>query len=124
MQRVFPTLRITAYEKSKLFYIDGLGFHIDWEHRFEPHLPVFMQITRDGMSLFLSQHSGDCHVGGAVYFFIDDVDQWHRSFLQHGVHPEKPLQNTSYGLREMCVVDPDGNRLRFGTNLKNGAPEI
>lgn len=123
MQRVFPTLRITDYDRSKSFYIDGLGFHIDWEHRFEPPLPVFMQITRGGMSLFLSQHSGDCQVGGAVYFFIDDVDEWHRSFLQRGVHPQDPPQNTSYGLREMCVVDPDGNRLRFGTPLKKGTSE-
>jgi catechol 2,3-dioxygenase-like lactoylglutathione lyase family enzyme len=42
MQRVFPTLRITDYEKSKSFYVEGLGFDIDWEHRFEPDLPGFM----------------------------------------------------------------------------------
>ncbi|HEX9136385.1 MAG TPA: glyoxalase superfamily protein [Nitrospirota bacterium] len=65
-------------------------FLIDWEYRFEPPVPVFMQITRGGMSLFLSQHGGDCQVGGAVYLFIDDVDEWHPSFLQRGVHPGGP----------------------------------
>ena len=29
-QRVMPTLRITNYARSKAFYVDGLGFHIDW----------------------------------------------------------------------------------------------
>jgi catechol 2,3-dioxygenase-like lactoylglutathione lyase family enzyme len=117
MQRVFPTLRITDYERSKSFYVEGLGFHIDWEHRFEPDLPVFMQITRDGLSLFLSQHGGDCAVGGAAYLFVSNVDEWYRGFIQRGVHSENPPQNTSYGVREICIVDPDGNRLRFGTDL-------
>ena len=49
MQNVYPTLRITNYEKSKAFYVDGLGFQIEGEHRFAPHLPVFMTISRDGL---------------------------------------------------------------------------
>jgi len=52
MQKVYPTLRITDYEKSKSFYVDGLGFQIEKEHRFAPHLPVFMTISRDGLSLY------------------------------------------------------------------------
>ena len=54
MQNVIPALRITNYEQSKRFYTEGLGFHIDWEHPFEPGLPVFMQISRDGMTIYLS----------------------------------------------------------------------
>ncbi|EAD8123256.1 VOC family protein, partial [Listeria monocytogenes] len=46
MQKVIPALRITDYTRSKEFYIDGMGFQIDWEHRFEPHFPVFAQITK------------------------------------------------------------------------------
>ncbi|EKE5659119.1 glyoxalase superfamily protein, partial [Listeria monocytogenes] len=49
MQKVIPALRITDYTRSKEFYIDGMGFQIDWEHRFEPHFPVFAQITKDEM---------------------------------------------------------------------------
>jgi hypothetical protein len=81
MQRVFPTLRITDYEKSKSFYVDELWFQVDWDQRFEPHLPVFMQISRDDLSLFLSQHSGDGQPGGAAYFFVSDVDEGCRDFL-------------------------------------------
>jgi hypothetical protein len=45
-----------------------LGFHIDWEHRFRPNFPVFVQISRDGMVIFLSEHAGDCEVGGLVHY--------------------------------------------------------
>jgi catechol 2,3-dioxygenase-like lactoylglutathione lyase family enzyme len=113
-QTVFPELRITDYARSKAFYVDGLGFQIDWEHRFEPNLPVFMQLTRAGQSLFLSEH-GNSKVGGAAYFFVPDVDAWYRDFTGAGVRPESPPTDAPYGIREMCVVDPDGNRLRFGT---------
>jgi catechol 2,3-dioxygenase-like lactoylglutathione lyase family enzyme len=34
-QRVMPTLRMTDYARSKQFYVDALGFQIDWEHRFD-----------------------------------------------------------------------------------------
>jgi len=52
-QRVMPTLRIADYPRSKHFYVDCLGFQIDWEHRFEPGFPVFMQVSREGLAFFL-----------------------------------------------------------------------
>jgi catechol 2,3-dioxygenase-like lactoylglutathione lyase family enzyme len=73
-QRVFPQLRMTDWNRSRQFYVEGLGFTVDWEHRFEPGLPVFAQLTRDGLSIFLTEHAGDCQVGGAAYFVFDNVD--------------------------------------------------
>ena len=73
-QRVFPQLRMTNWQRTRAFYVDGLGFSVDWEHRFEPGLPVFAQLTRDGLSLFMTEHAGDCQVGGAAYLVVDDVD--------------------------------------------------
>jgi catechol 2,3-dioxygenase-like lactoylglutathione lyase family enzyme len=64
MQQVVPTLRIANYARSKAFYVDALGFQIDWEHRFEPKFPVFMQVSRDGLALFLTEHAGIALWGG------------------------------------------------------------
>ena len=69
-QRVFPQLRMTNWKRTRAFYVDGLGFGVDWEHRFEPGLPVFASLTRDGLSLFLTEHTGDCQPGGAAYFVV------------------------------------------------------
>lgn len=57
-QTVTPQLRITDVQRSLRFYVDGLGFEIDWEHRFGPGFPVFMQVTRAGQSIFLTEHAG------------------------------------------------------------------
>lgn len=112
IQRVIPALRITDYERSKAYYLKTLGFTVEWEHRFEPHFPVFMSVTRDGMQLYLTQHRGDCQVGGLVHFVIPDVDAWHREFRQRRANvAEAP--NNDLGFRNMTIKDPDGNQLRF-----------
>ena len=112
MQRVVPALRITNYERSKKFYLDQLGFILEWEHRFEPKLPVFMSIALDGMRLYLSEHSGDCQVGGLVHFVVSDVDALHSTFKVRQV-PITEAPNDNLGFRNMTVTDPDGNQLRF-----------
>jgi catechol 2,3-dioxygenase-like lactoylglutathione lyase family enzyme len=85
IQRVVPALRITNYEQSKKFYLDRLGFSLEWEHRFEPNLPVFLSIALDGMRVYLSEHSGDCQVGGLVHFVVSDVDALYKTFFERKV---------------------------------------
>ena len=42
---------------------------------------------------------------------------WHAELLREGVPVEKPPADQPWGLREMHMVDPDGNRLRICTRL-------
>jgi catechol 2,3-dioxygenase-like lactoylglutathione lyase family enzyme len=118
MQRVIPSFRITDYTRSKLFYVEGMGFCIDWEHRFEAHFPVFAQLTRDGMTLYLTEHAGDCQVGGLIHFYVPDVDSWYQELKEkEQVHIVEAPNESLEGLRMMTVVDPDGNQLRICTRL-------
>jgi len=54
-QRVTPQLRSTSWERTRAFYEDGLGFHVEWEHRFAPGFSVIAQVSRDSLSLFLTE---------------------------------------------------------------------
>ena len=117
-QRVFPQLRMTNWERTRAFYVDGLGFRVDWEHRFDPGFPVFAQLTRDGLSLFLSEHAGDCQVGGAAYLVVDDVDALYGELAARDAAPAQPPADMPWGRRELTVVDPDGNRLRFANPVR------
>ncbi len=119
-QRVVPAFRITSYEKSKKYYVDILGFTIEWEHRFEPNFPVFMSLKRDNMSIYLTEHSGDCQVGGLIHFVIPDVDSWYREFRDRGARISDP-PNNDLGFINMTVTDPDGNQLRFMEPSPNSA---
>ncbi len=49
-----PILRIFSVDKAKEFYLDFLGFTLAWEHRFSEDLPLYMQVTRTGLTLHLS----------------------------------------------------------------------
>jgi catechol 2,3-dioxygenase-like lactoylglutathione lyase family enzyme len=111
-QRVIPALRITNYERSKGYYVDQLGFDVAWEHRFAPGFPVFIAVARDGMQIYLTEHAGDCEVGGLVHLLIEDVTAWYEQFRAKGARVAEP-PNNDLGFLNMTIVDPDGNRLRF-----------
>jgi catechol 2,3-dioxygenase-like lactoylglutathione lyase family enzyme len=112
-QRVKPQLRMTNWARTRAFYVDGLGFAVEWEHRFEPNFPVFAEISRDGLALFLTEHAGDCQPGGACYIVLDDIDAFHQEIVARGIRPAEPPEEAPWGVKEMLVIDPDGNRLRF-----------
>ena len=49
-----PSPRIFSVEKAMAFYVDFLGFKIDWEHRFGDNFPLYAQISRGGLRLHRS----------------------------------------------------------------------
>ncbi|GEM47633.1 glyoxalase superfamily protein [Deinococcus cellulosilyticus] len=115
MQSVIPALRITNPAASITFYVDHLGFQVDWEHRFEVGFPVFMQVQKDGMLLYLTEHAGDCEPGGLVHFLIPDVDAYYRGLLSRNAPITSAPHEGIPGVRSMTLTDPDGNQLRFLT---------
>jgi catechol 2,3-dioxygenase-like lactoylglutathione lyase family enzyme len=118
VQQVFPTLRITDSARSKHFYAEGLGFRVDWEHRADSRDPVFMQVTRDGLSLYLSEHDGDGPVGGLVHLYVPDVDAWYAELAGRGLPVMFAPRDEAWGNREMRILDPDGNQLCICTPIR------
>ena len=60
-----------------------------------------------------SEHRDDCQPGGAAYIVLDDVDAFYGMTTARGVRVDDPPQDAPWGVREMSLIDPDGNRLRF-----------
>ena len=110
---VIPILRIFDVAKAREFYVDYLGFRIDWEHRFDDDAPLYMQVSRDHVVLHLSEHHGDGTPGSAVYVTTQGVRAYHAE-LQ--ARPSRYV-NPGVGVDEigtcMTVIDPFGNLLRF-----------
>jgi len=46
LREAIPILRIFSVEKAKEFYLDFLGFTLDWEHRFGDNFPLYAQVSR------------------------------------------------------------------------------
>ncbi|MCA9036070.1 MAG: VOC family protein [Planctomycetaceae bacterium] len=109
-----PILRIFDVEKAKSFYVDFLGFRVDWEHRHNERSPGYIQISRDGLLLHLTEHHGDCTPGSKVFVWMQGIDAFHENITSRGYEYMRPaLEPTSYGSRCVEVTDPFGNRISF-----------
>ena len=120
-KRVIPILRIFSVEKAREFYVDYLGFHVDWEHRFEPNLPLYMQISRDGLILHLSEHHGDGSPGVHIHIDFEGVRELHAELTAKNYNYLRPgLQEDSpWGTVQLNLIDPFGNRIQFGEPKPN-----
>jgi catechol 2,3-dioxygenase-like lactoylglutathione lyase family enzyme len=114
-----PILRIFSVNKAREFYLDFLGFTVDWQHRFEPDLPLYMQLRRSGLTLHLTEHHGDATPGSAVFIPVEDIDALQRELIAKQYGYARPgVEDMDWG-REMQVADPFGNRLRFCEFARN-----
>ena len=114
-QRTVPIFRIFSLEKAREFYLDFLGFKVEWEHRFEPDAPVFMQVSRAGLAINLSEHHGDGTPGSIVYVYMTGVKALHRELIDKKYRHNRPgLQQQEWGMTELTVTDPFNNRITFG----------
>ena len=114
IQRVVPVFRIFDVGKARDFYLGFLGFALDWEHRFEPDMPLYMQVSLGGFQLHLSEHHGDGTPGAVVFVQLAGLDAYHREIMTKGYRYLRPgIEDRPWGMREMTVIDPFGNRIRF-----------
>ncbi|MFF7110374.1 glyoxalase superfamily protein [Pseudomonas sichuanensis] len=108
-----PILRIFSVDKAREFYLDFLGFTLDWEHRFAANLPLYMQVHRDGLILHLSEHHGDATPGSAIFARVEDLKALEGELQAKQYGYSRPhAEKVDWGL-EMQIADPFGNRLRF-----------
>jgi catechol 2,3-dioxygenase-like lactoylglutathione lyase family enzyme len=116
--RTTPVLRIFDIDKAKEFYCDYLGFHWDWEHRFDDNAPVYAGISRGPLLFHLSQHFGDASPGAVVFIAMSGIDAFHRALDAKNYPFLRPgLEEYDWG-RGVNLLDPFGNKLRF-TELKS-----
>lgn len=110
---VVPILRMFDVAVTKRFYVEYLGCSLDW-HDGEGDRPAYMQVSRGELVLHLSSHHDDGTPGGAVLVEIRGVDALQAELREKG----DPFLNPGVGPgpgggREMQVIDPASNRLRF-----------
>lgn len=110
--QVIPILRIFSVEKAREFYLDYAGFRVDWEHRFEPSAPLYMQVSRDGLVLHLSEHYGDGSPGARCQVMFVGVRELHAELAAKEYPYWRPgITRTFWGTDQLNLLDPFGNRI-------------
>lgn len=109
-----PVLRSFDEAKMREFYCAFLGFAVLFEHRFGDNFPLYVGLARDDCSLHLSEHHGDCSPGAHVRIATSALDTLGQELAAKDYKHAKPgIETMPWGLRELTVSDPFGNRLTF-----------
>ena len=115
---IIPILRIFDEVKAKEFYIDFLGFKIDFEHRFADDFPLYMQVSLDGWVIHLTEHHGDACPGASIMLRMANVQTYQERLVAKEYKYARPgCSATEWGTIEMPISDPFGNRLTFYQNV-------
>lgn len=113
---VTPLLRVEDLDVSIAYYVERLGFHLQWRAN-----PV-ASVARDRTALMLSE--GDQGKPGTwLWISTSDVDALYEELAARGATLRFPPTNYPWGSRECQVSDPDGHVIRFGADLKAGEPD-
>jgi catechol 2,3-dioxygenase-like lactoylglutathione lyase family enzyme len=117
--QTIPILRIFDVAKAREFYLGYLGFQLDWEHRFGAEFPLYMQISKGGCALHLTEHHGDCTPGATVFLRVRGLEEFHQELARKPYAYQRPgLELAPWNARLVQLTDPFGNRLRFNEDLK------
>ena len=117
--QIIPILRIFDVDKAMEFYVGWLGFNVDWQHRYEPGTPLYMQVSRGGVVLHLSEHHGDSAPGAKIFIECTGVRELQKELIDKKYNYGRPgLEEEPWDSISVTVIDPFFNRLAFNEALK------
>ena len=112
-----PILDVRHIEEAIGFYIDRLGFDVDFRYEKDPE--NYAGVRRDDVRLHMHRQPSEHFengTSGRLKFRIpvDDPDALFAEFRAMGVlEDDVEVENTRWGTREFGFRDPDGNGLVF-----------
>ncbi|SHG71076.1 hypothetical protein SAMN02745157_4665 [Kaistia soli DSM 19436] len=112
-EQAIPIVRMFDVAKAHEFYLGFLGFTVDWEHRYGDNFPLYTQISRAGLRLHLSEHSGDATPGGNMIVYMRGIATLHAELTAKNYRYMKPGLQDEGSRLELQVTDPFNNRIRF-----------
>jgi catechol 2,3-dioxygenase-like lactoylglutathione lyase family enzyme len=119
LKQAIPVLHVRRSAAAEEFYCQKLGFRLDFAYRpFGKEDPCYMGFSRDGAHFHASSFSGDGGPFGVIYLLVDEVDPIHAELVAKGVSIDTGPIDQDWGNREMYVVDPDRNTIRFTQELE------
>ncbi len=122
MRVAIPVLRIFDVSKALEFYVDWLGFEVDWAHPNLEESPVYIQIARDQVVLHLSEHYGDCCPGSLVNIYTPNLEGYLEELKSQPYTYYNPsIDVTPWNLKQIMITDPFGNRLNFNERTSEDA---
>ncbi len=122
---LIPELTAKDIDRTKAFYIDVLGFTVEYEREEDR----FVFLSLEGNQLMFEEENGNWNTGALEYPYgrgvnfemtVGDVDGLYKRVLKHGIPVFRELRTSHYRnndediiQKEFLLQDPDGYLLRF-----------
>ena len=114
---VIPILNVASVPASVCYYIDVLGFELDWA---EGEPPTMASVSRDGHAIMLCE--GDQgQVGTWVWIGVHEIEPLWEQYRARGARFRQGPTHYRWAY-EMRVEDLDGHVLRFGSAPRAASP--
>ncbi len=113
LQQAFPVLASLDIPQSVAFYEEKMGFSAGFLDE------GYGIVQRDAIAI----HFWKCndHIfpeNTSCYINVLHIDELFAELEPHGIiHPNGPLENKPWGMREFAIIDLFGNLIRFGQPL-------
>lgn len=112
---ITPILRIFDVDLAQSFYLEFLGFQLDWQHQFENNFPLYLQISKDDCIIHLSEHFGDASPHSVIRIYWEHIYELHSELSQKDYKFSKPQVEKQIGKRWNSVLP-----ILFPTELSFG----
>jgi catechol 2,3-dioxygenase-like lactoylglutathione lyase family enzyme len=110
---ITPILMVNSLASSIRYYVDVLGFKVDWGGEDQS---TFASVSRDRRAIMLCQGEQG-QPGTWLWIGVEDIELLCTEFKAKGVKFREPPTNYPWAY-EMKIEDPDGHVLRFGSEPK------
>jgi len=114
---IIPILNVSNVPASVRFYVNILGFEVEWGEGDES---TYASVGRNGYSIMLAQGEQG-NSGTWIWIGVEDVQSLFEECQSRGATIVQGLTNYPWAY-EMRIKDPDGHILRFGSEPRQDLP--
>ena len=111
---VVPILRVTSLPASLQYYVQVLGFRVNWGDQDGSDMA---SVSRDGHAIMLCQ-GAQGQPGTWIWIGVEDIDPLCAEYRGKGARFLQAPINRPWAY-EMQLADPDGHVLRFGSEPRD-----
>lgn len=114
---IVPILRVTSLSASLRYYVEVLGFRVDWGDQAEAGMA---SVSRGGHAVMLCE-GAQGQPGTWIWIGVDNIDPLFVEYRSNGARFLQLPTNRPWAY-EMQLSDPDGHILRFGSEPRGTSP--
>lgn len=117
LTEIHPKLPMRNKAITREYYINKLGFQEYGNADYDGYL--MLQKDKIQLHFFEFKELVTKKNYGQVYIRTDDIDGFYQSLLDKKIpiHPNGPLKEKPWGMKEFSLLDPDDNLLTIGQNI-------